>query len=329
VNLTALTGGLSVASPMVIGADPGDYRSHFTHQAERMWPETNCYFDLWIEVLHCLRKDPVPAFACLLSADHDGFQWDFVKQPPEDLRRLYGLEVTEENVWLPVLDMVESGPDRGVLHTVEVDSWWLPDTAGTAYRTQHVKTTIVPTRVDRRQRIMWYLHNAGLFELRDDDFDGVFGLSNGHEIVLPPYVEQIRNFPTRIESDAIVSIVREHIQRRPAGNPVGRLAEGVQRATKWLPEAGMETFHLWAFATLRQCGATAELSGDLVEYLDPVFPGSGEAREHFRNVAAGAKSVQFKMARAASGRTVDVAPALEAMAVSWQSGVDIVARAVD
>lgn len=327
MNLTAVDAGSSTTA-LQIASDPRDHRPHFTHGADRIWPETNCYFDLWIELLNSLGLDPVPAFACLLSADHDGLQWDFIKQPPELLRRLYGLEVAEENLWLPVLEMVESGPGRGLLHTVEVDSWWLPDTAGTAYRTQHVKTTIVPTRVDREQRIMWYLHNAGHFELTEDDFDGVFGASNHTEAILPPYVEQIRRYPERIETDAFMAVVREQLARRPLGNPVDRLATGVARATKWLPETGMATFHLWAFATLRQCGATAELTADLATHLEPVFSGAGDAREHFLDLASGAKSVQFKMARATSGRAVDVGPALAAMAVSWQTGMDIVARAV-
>ena len=326
MNPTTVT-ARSAAAPLSIGADPAGYHPHVAHTADRIWPETNCYFDLWIELLHCLGLDPVPAFACLLSADHDGLQWDFIKQPPEDLRRLYGLEVTEENLWRPVLEMVESGPGRGLLHTVEVDSWWLPDTAGTAYRNDHVKTTIVPTRVDRENRVLWYLHNAGLFELRDDDFDGVFTLVDPVAAVLPPYVEQIRHYPDRVEPDALRTVVAEHLARRPVGNPIDRLAEGVQRATEWLPTEGMTVFHLWAFATLRQCGATAELTADLTAHLDAVFAGAGEAESHFREVAAGAKSVQFKMARAASGRTVDVAPVLASMAASWQTGMDLVARA--
>ena len=76
-----------------ISASPRGYQSHFSHAGERIWPETNCYLDLWIETLHALGLDPVPAFACALSADHDGLQWTFLKQQPEDLRRLYGLEV--------------------------------------------------------------------------------------------------------------------------------------------------------------------------------------------------------------------------------------------
>ena len=101
----AVAVGLPDPAPQ-ISASPGGYRSHFSHAGERIWPETNCYLDLWVETLHALGLDPVPAFACALSADHDGLQWTFLKQQPEDLRRLYGLEVTEEIVWLPLLEAV-------------------------------------------------------------------------------------------------------------------------------------------------------------------------------------------------------------------------------
>src|SRR5689334_11557848 len=128
------------APPLHVTDTPSSFRPHFTHGAERIWPETNCYVDLWIELLNCLRLDPVPSFVFALSADHDGLQWSFVKPAAEDLRRLYGLDVVEENVWMPVLETVEAGRDLGVLHTVEVDGWWLPDTAGTSYHREHVKT---------------------------------------------------------------------------------------------------------------------------------------------------------------------------------------------
>ena len=101
----AVAVGLPEPAPQ-ISASPRGYQSHFSHAGERIWPETNCYLDLWIETLHALGLDPVPAFARALSADHDGLQWTFLKQQPEDLRRLYGLEVTEEIVWLPLLETV-------------------------------------------------------------------------------------------------------------------------------------------------------------------------------------------------------------------------------
>lgn len=107
----AVAVGLPEPAPQ-ISASPRGCQSHFSHARERIWPETNCYADLWIETLHALGLDPVPAFACAPSADHDSLQWTFLKQQPEDLRRLSGLEVTEEIVWLPLLERVSiDAPD--------------------------------------------------------------------------------------------------------------------------------------------------------------------------------------------------------------------------
>ena len=106
------------------------------------------------------------------------------------------------------------------------------------------------------------------------------------------------------------------------------MAAGVRAAAEWLPDVGMARFHRWAFATLRQCGATAELAADYAAHLDAVRPGAGAAESQLRGVAAAARSVQFKMARAASGRTVDVDAGLAAMARGWQTGLDIIAASV-
>jgi len=314
--------------PLVITATPSTHRSHFTHHADRDWPETNCYLDLWIEILHALGLDPIPALACLLAADHDGFNWTFAKQQPEDLRRLYGLNVNEENAWLPVHELIKSGAARGVLHTVEVDSWWLPDTAGTAYHSDHVKTTITPTTFDAERHRLQYIHNAGLYELSGDDFNGIFGLLPGSELTLPPYIEVIRHQPEQAVAGALEIVVREHLSRRASGNPVERLAASVHDASGWLPDAGMSTFHLWAFASLRQCGATAELLADLAEHINTAFPGAASAAPALRQVSASAKSAQFKMARVANGRKGDVAPALSAMVTGWQEGFAAIVAAV-
>lgn len=323
------TGGTGLNS--ISGLRPETYTPHFTHSADnRIWRETNCYADLWIETLHALGHDPVPSFACALSADHDGEQWSFLKMEQTDLRILYGLEVTEDTLWRPVLDTVESGPNRSLLHTVEVDSWWLPDTSGTDYRTAHVKTTIVPAHVDRDRLSMVYFHNAGLFELGGDDFVGVFGLGERDANILPPYVEQVRAFPGRVSPDAVLTTVREHVARRAPGDPIERLGRSIDDAMTWLPERGLETFHQWAFATLRQCGASAELAADLSGFLGsgPV-PAAAAARQPFLDVAETAKSVQFKMARAARGRKVDVAEALQKMSESWARALDTVSSAVE
>ncbi len=40
------------------------------HSQDRDWPETNCYLDVWIEVLPSLG---LPAEACLSYSVHPGF----------------------------------------------------------------------------------------------------------------------------------------------------------------------------------------------------------------------------------------------------------------
>lgn len=311
-----------------VDGTPDAHRPHFAHLDDRIWPETNCYVDLWIELLHGLHLDPVPSFVCVLSADHDGPQWSFLKQSTEDIRRLYGLDVSEESVWMPVLETVEAGRSQGVLHTVEVDGWWLPDTAGTSYRSEHVKTTIVATWLDRSEKRMRYLHNAGLFELSGEDFDGVFDRLHPTPTYLPPYMERIRPVPRAKESGVLAKLVVEHLNRRPDGNPMDQLAGSVLDATEWLPRADMATFHKWAFATVRQAGATAELAADLAVHLDGIFTGTAEARDHFRSAAVSAKSLQFKMARVARGREADVVPILDDMSRSWRSAMEVIVDAV-
>ncbi len=324
-----------MAGPLDLNADvrlsADGYSPPAAHAGNRIWQETNCYLDLWIELLHVLGDDPVPSFACALSTGFDGDVWTFVKPTQEDLRDLFGLEITEEIMWRPVLETVESGPSRGVLHTVEVDSWWLPDTEASDYRTSHTKSTIVPLRVDRQARAMTYVHNAGVFELSGDDFDGVFCLPPQSDWVLLPYVEQIRRVrPAAAVDPAVVArIARAHLDRRPVDNPVARLAAGVQDAARWLGGAGMETFHLWAFATLRQCGATGEVAADFSEYLAAHgFSAAGAAAEPLRRVAADAKAVQFKMARAAHGRAVDVSDLLGRTADDWARALTVLDGAV-
>ena len=103
-----MPGAVAVGLPepaLQVSASPRGYPSHFSHAGERIWPETNCCLDLWIETLHALGLDPMPAFACALStATMASMDIPYLEQQPEDLRRLYGLEVTEEIVWLRLLE---------------------------------------------------------------------------------------------------------------------------------------------------------------------------------------------------------------------------------
>ena len=132
----------------VLPVEPATYVPHPLHTNERAWTETNCYVDLWIEVLHALGLDPVAAAAFTLSTDFEGDQWTMFKYPTEDLRTLFGLQVAELNVWRPVATHIEEQLGFGHLLTVDVDAFFLPDTRGVSYQIDHQKTTLMPQMID-------------------------------------------------------------------------------------------------------------------------------------------------------------------------------------
>jgi Domain of unknown function (DUF1839) len=316
-------------STTVLTADAAGFRPHPLHAVERTWTETNCYVDVWIEVLHALGLDPVAAAAFTLSADFEGHQWSFFKFPPEDLRILFGLEVSELNVWKTVIEHVVEELDLGRLCTVEADSWFLPDTRGVAYRTAHVKSTIVPGMLDVEGRRLDYFHNAGYFELEGDDFDGIFrrGVHAG-SLELPPYMELIRLDRVRRDDpglvERVVALTRDHLARRPETNPVARLGRRLADDLPWLADQDLETFHLYSFGTCRQCGASAELASSFVEWLNRHHgPGTEAAAGSFAELAAGAKALQFALARVVRGRQVDLAPIVASMQGHWSDAMAV------
>jgi len=308
----------------VFDLDPASYTPHPLHGPDRDWTETNCWLDMMIEVLHTLGLDPVAALAFTLSSDFDGDHWTLFKFPPEDLRALFGLEVAEMYVWRPVVEHLADHLAQGHLLTVEVDAWFLPDTAGITYGIDHVKTGIVPQMLDRDERRLGYFHNAGYFELEGSDFDGIFFLPGPRDPrILLPYVEIVRLGRVRRPSErelvgAVVALTRDHLSRRPAANPLPRLRARMEADLPWLGTAGDEAFHPYAFATCRQCGANAEMAATFVDWLERRDGGGlGKAADAFRTIASVSKSLQFSLARAARGRRVDLGPGFDEMAEAW------------
>jgi hypothetical protein len=315
------------AGRALLPVDVENFVPHRVHRGDRVWAQTNCYIDLWVELLHAAGLDPVPTLASALSADFDGSQWTFLKPAPEDLRRLLGIEVAELNVWRPVVEHVVEELDRRRLLTVEVDSFFLPDTRGTAYHQTHTKTTVVVNEIDLDAKHMAYFHNDGYHELEGDDLVGVLRLGGAPPVVLAPYVEVIRLEQVHpAEPEEVNAVVREHLRRAPEDNPVARMAERVVDDLGWLRGAGLETFHRWSFGVLRQCGFTAELAADICRHASAVgLDGADEAADEFLAVAQGAKAVQFRVARIARGRAGDPGDELQAMARHWGAAMDLLA----
>ena len=96
----------------VLCIDPAGYRSHTLHGGDRVWTETNCAADLWIETLHALGYDPVAGLGFALASDFDGDQWRMFTYPAGTLRSLYGLEADELNVWRPLREHVVAAAYR-------------------------------------------------------------------------------------------------------------------------------------------------------------------------------------------------------------------------
>jgi hypothetical protein len=319
----------------LLAIDPSSYRPHPLHANERTWTETNCYVDLWIELLHALGLEPLSAAAFTISTDFEGDQWTFFKFPAEDLRALFGLEVGEFNVWRPVLDHAVEQLELGRLMIMDADAWFLPDTQGVSYHIAHAKTAMVPNCIDPDGRRLGYFHNAGYFELSGDDFDGLFRLGpHSDEHALPPYVETVRLDRLRRDRDGLVDmaveLTRTHLARRPLDDPIARLRERIERDLAWLAHQDVETFHLYAFGTCRQCGANAELAASFADWLQLNDRSASEAAQEglkvvadsFRMVASSAKALQFSLARASRGRRVDLDGLFGEMSRAYQTAID-------
>lgn len=296
--------------------DAAAYRPHPLHDAERAWPETNCYVDLWIEVLAAMGAEPRAMLGFTASQDFEGDQFTFFKVPLEDLEALYGLRVTELAVYEAVEDHIAVQMERGRLCLVEVDGFFLPDTQGVSYRTEHGKTTIAPNRLDVSRRRLEYFHNGGYFALEGDDFDGAFQRPGDPERPFLPYTE-FAKLPVRLPAEAEVravaaAILRRHLGQRPAANPVRAFQAVFTAQAEALSDRPFAAFHKYAFNTLRQLGANFELMGDHLAWL-----GGGLDPAPCRTIADAAKAAQFQLARAVMHKRFDklagaLAPAVEA-----------------
>jgi hypothetical protein len=315
---------VAVINPLHL--DAGSYQRSPLHADDRMWSETNCYADLWIELLHALGLDPVPALAFTLSTDFEGDQFQFFKFPAEDLRAMYGIEVAEMNPWRSLVDHISDQLVAGRFLTLEADSFHLPDTAGVSYGIEHVKSSIVPAMIDRDERRLGYFHGPSYFVLEGDDFTGALRLE-ADQASLPPYVELIRL--ERLERPApdelhrrALALVAAHLERRPRTNPVERFHEQFERDLDWLRSQDLAVFHTYAFVSLRQLGAGSELAASLCSWLTDRGESIAVGAAAFADLASQAKAAQFKLARLAMGRSGDVGPLIDEMAATWQRAVD-------
>ncbi len=328
--------------PAAFGFDAAAFAPHGLHvstaDAERGFVETNCFVDLFIELLHGLGLEPRAALPFTVRTDLEGDQFTFSKFPYADLEHLFALEIFELDVWHRLVDHVSAEVALGRPVVVEVDAFYLPDTAATTYRSGHVKTSIAAMALDLAGERLGYFHNAGYYVLSGEDFRGLFRLDEarfGKTVYsgsdhLAPYVEVVRTERIDRPDDAelrarSLALLTKHVRRMPVDNPLARYRRRFPRDLAWLLDAARKTeapdplagFHAYSFATLRQLGASFELAQSHFAWREERGESWGAERAACGTIARGAKTFQFKLARAAAGRAIDADALLAPMEAAW------------
>ena len=248
------------------GLDPATYVAHSLHAGTRHWPETNCYVDLWIEVLHSLALEPTAALGFTIGLDYEGDQFTFYKLPLPDLQYLYGIEVRELNVWQPILRHATDQVALGRLFIMDVDSFYLPDTTGVSYQREHVKSAIAIQHVDVPAQQLGYFHGTGYHVLSGEDFQGMFRLGEeGGEGGLPPYAEIAKlAHAVRLPDAELVRrslvLFRRHLADRPCENPVRAHRA---RLEETLPGCGVNLPRCFTSIPSQHCGNLVVLRTDV------------------------------------------------------------------
>ncbi|MCP4907618.1 MAG: DUF1839 family protein [bacterium] len=309
------------------------YASHPYHASDRDWPESNCYVDVWIEVLHSMGLEVAPVLGSTLVSDFEGDQWTFFKLHHSDLYQLFGIEVEELTLWRDLVSHLVGQVGRGRIPVVEVDSFYLPDTAGRDYRVAHIKTTVAVEAIDSDRQILRYFHNRSRHELEGRDFRGLLRVEpEAPPAQLMPYCE-IAKLDRLVHHDArklrsiSLDLFREHWTRRPGANPVERYAATVQADLEALIASDPEDYDLYAFASIRQCGSGFAFSADYLQWLAGVDPRWADAAESYSEISKLASTLVLKMARIVhSGRMREVSDTLGQMARAWERGAASVDR---
>jgi Domain of unknown function (DUF1839) len=302
----------------LLGLDPRSYEPHVLHAPDRTYTETNCYTDILIEFLHARGDEPLAMMGCVLRVDFEGDQWTFFKPLPEHMERLFGVDIHEMQPYRALADQIAEQLARERTIIVELDSWYLPDTAATSYRNEHVKSSVVAEAIDRDSERLRYFHGTGYYELEGEDYRGVFRLGRPFsDDVLPPYTEIVRldagpSLKGEQLRGAARELLHEHLARRPAPNPFSRFGEQLQIDLPCLLEGDNAAYHDYAFATVRMVGSAFEVGATHVRWL------LGERGERsaaaMERIVDASKTLSFKLARR---RAFDPQPAIDELAEAW------------
>lgn len=311
--------------------DAATYQKHPLHAAPDLdWVEKNCYVDVWIELVHAVGCEPLAMLPFCATIDFDNDQFTFFKPKHDELFELYGIDVQELNLWRSLTEHVQVHVGDGRMVAVEADAFNLPDTAGTDYQRQHTKSTIIISDFDYEAKKLGYFHNTGYYALEGNDFEQLFRVGFPPDPTFMPFFAEVvridklvKRSPDELRAMA-KKLMAKHLPRRPKENPVARFGARIAQDIVDLHSQGIQAYHLWAFATIRQLGAAMELLS-----LHCAWRGDDAAKEasaELIKVSHGAKTLILKSARAFNGKkTLDATAIFEEMSGAYQRGLDLLA----
>jgi hypothetical protein len=307
----------------LLGLDPETYVPHAIHTpGGRTYTETNCYSDILIELIHARGDEPLAIAGFTVRMDFEGDQWTFFKPPPEDLETLFGIDIHEMQPYRPLPQQIAEQIQAGRTLIVELDSWYLPDTAATSYRTEHVKTSVVAEAIDADSRRLTYFHNTSLHALDGEDYEGVFRLGRPFsDDVLPPYTELVRfDAGPRLKGDELRDAAREllrgHLERLPQTNPFERFGDQLATDLPELLEGDVQNYHDYAFATVRMFGSAFEITASHVDWL--LGPDGEPISAALGRIVDTSKVLSLRLARR---REFDPAPMVGELASAWSEAM--------
>jgi uncharacterized protein DUF1839 len=300
----------------LFGLDPATYQPHALHGTDRAYPETNCYTDILIELLHARGDEPLAMMGVIVRLDFEGDQWTFFKPTQGDMELLYGVDIHEMQPYRSLPGQIAAQIAEGRTIIVELDSWFLPDTAATSYRSEHVKTSVAVEAIDQDTERMRYFHGPGYHELDGEDYRGVFTLG-----VLPPYTELVRfDAGARLQGaelrDASLDLLRTHLPRRPQSNPFARFATQLGEELPSLLAGDVQAYHDYAFATVRMLGSAFEVGASYSDWL--LGERGAAASAAMGRIVETSKVLSFRLARR---REFDPQPYLTEMAGAWDEAM--------
>ncbi|TCK43893.1 uncharacterized protein DUF1839 [Paraburkholderia sp. BL8N3] len=314
--------GSGATRARVVSLDPLHMRArrhhaHTLHRGERVWHDTDGHIDLWIELLHGQGLEPRAALACTVTQDFEGDQFACPRLPPEDIERLYGLQVQALSIFNSLEERALTQTRRANTVLIEVDAFHLPNTRSISYHREHTKTTIAIDVIDPERRRLGYFHNTGYHVLDGDDYDGVLQRTPAlaaDRALLFPHAEFVKRVRPALSGTALAEMSADllcaHLLRRPDDNPVTRWRAAFPAHVETMLERGAPHTRHYAFNVMRQLGANFEFLAQYLRWLRKQgFDIPGDAPLAAQKIASESMVMQCRLARSVSRSRRDLCDA--------------------